>query len=1115
METISSTARTEFFKEVSHPGFCSAASDREPPAKFLLQLKPRCVAINDLAVRSKDKPAVAKQLIALTEELSDILERQVKRDASILDEKLAAYLFFPLSNILRYQQEFPVRLTELTIKCLRILIQHGWKSKIEPDLSQQLLIFLTYVTGGVPGEARKEVIPEETTIESLQALACLVAVTGSSTAGSKSLVEDKNLPALGHTITVVLDTVARAETVDVQLEALQFVSAVTAAIKQPAILATFLPGIVSSLTKLLSPPPAWKTPRRVLVKGVAVLKSVLVSVLGDIRVTKLLKEIADPQDEGDAAANGQIFTGPWLKATASQIKIALSSILKLRTHKSDDVQAALERLCVALLDECHQSLSACTSILVETAMVLSVEDGNQSLLQAGLNTSLVDLTSIYPELIDVVKTTVYNSVTSLPRIMQSSDEDIKQQAIRNLLKGQRLLSTLGVDSSTLNDNMATSLRDSVSTLLSSNATSSVAEMPSTELVLSSGNLAATAQSTEFQPFLMTQSVQKSTRNELLTLISKSGAFAQQATLARGMIEYLRESTGTPQVASYWLAFELVKAGLASSSDLDEFLDFGVTDANESHEEVLQELYTFSVGLLNTTEDSEEVDWRSQSLALEVTAYTASRMKVDFRPELIDVLYPISANLGSAIPQLREHAIIALNSIAASCGYANVADLVIENVDYMLNSVSLRLNTFDISPASTQVLRMMIRLTGPRLIPYLDDVVASIFGALENYHGYHLFVENLFAVLAEVVSQGAQSNQLLLEDNSRQLGDHQKQPRKSVQVEDIVRDLDRRLEKRKSLLNEEEEIETIQHPKKPWKRGIAEDEPLQDGEEEPGQDVEKKKPPPTTTYALLTRITSLTQHYLTSPTPSLRKSLLDLLALVCPALSPDEDSFLPVVNAIWPVLLERLYDQESFVIMAACKALSALCSSAGDFLSSRFETAWSEGLKKWVAKTKGRAMQSTASSSRKTADRIHNVRTLNASSSELVIPIRSADGLETREPMQSVDTINTSRTGITGGGLGEFAQDRQIWEAAQELLVAIVSYVRVDDDIFDDILALFGGDGLARNHDARKALEAVNGDAVWLTLYERGQVELMSQVENMDGVEFVELFKPDSQSIAVQ
>lgn len=1041
----------------------------------------------------------------MTEDLSAVLESQTRKDASILDEKLAEYVFFPLSNILRNQQQFPIRLTEVTITCLKTLIQYGWKSKISGDLSQQLLIFLTYVIGGVPGQERKNHNPEETTLEALKALAALIAASASSIAGAKSLAEDKNLPALGHTITVVLDIVTKGETVDIQFEALQVLDAVSLGLKDPVALATFLPGVVSSLSRLLTPPPAWKLSRKVLVKAVSVLRSMLIGVLSDIKITKLLKKTAGSDEVQYETSQGQVFTASWLKASADQVKLALASILKLRSHKAEDVQAALERFCIALLDECHRSLAVCASILVESAMILSTEDENQSLLNAGLNTSLSDLTGIYPELIDIVKTTVYNWVTSLPRVMQSSDEAVKQQSIRNLLKGQRLMSTLRIDSSTLNNTMAASLRESVSALLASNGpVSNVSEIPSTELVLSSDDRVQPGM-THFRPLLMDQTTQRSTRTELLTLISKSGTFSQHATLASDMLDSLRESTGNTQVASYWLAFELAKAGLLSSEDVDEFLDFGIaSDNGGDHEYVLQELYAFSVAVLDSVGDVEQFDWRMQSLALEVTAYAASRMALDFRPELIDVLYPVATHLGSDSSQLREHAIVALNSIATSCGYANVADLIIENVDYMLNSVSLRLNTFDISPASVQVLRMMIRLTGPRLVPFLDDVVASIFSALDNYHGYPLFVENLFTVLAEIAMQGAKSSQLLIEDELKPDLDHRNQQSQMVQVEEISQFLDRRSE-RKRRREEDEDVERISHPKKPWKRSKDEDEQIgenEEDEEHAGQQVEEKKPPKTPTYTLLTKITNLTQHFLTSPTPTLRKSLLDLLTIVCPALSPDEEAFLPVVNAIWPVMLERLYDPEPFVVISACKALTALCSSAGNFLSTRFETAWSDGLGKWIAKAKNTATrQGSRASTRRTPGLQNSIKGIGGPGPEVVIPIRSADGLQAKEPVKPLDA---SAIPQPGAGLGEFTQARQVWEVVQDLLAGIVSSVRIDDDIFEHILALFGGDALTENEEARRALEVVNADAVWLVLYETSRVELLSPPRNVRELRFVEL-----------
>ncbi|KAI1501263.1 HEAT repeat protein [Biscogniauxia marginata] len=1060
-----------------------------------MKLKPRCVSINDLAVRAPDKKASAKDLVKVTEDLSLLLDRQVAQDPSVLDEKIADYVFFPLSNILRNQHQYPIRLTELTIKCLRILTQYGWKSKIPMDLAQQLLILLAFIIGGVPGQERKEPIPEETELEAFKALTTLVKASGSSSAGAAALVETNAIPTLGHAITVVLDGITDGKTPDIQLESLETLDALYTAVRDQTALATFLPGMVSSLGKLLTPPSALKTQRRVLIRGIIALQDVLTRVLGDIKIMGIMKRPTGDKTENDA--EGKVLTSSWLKATAAKVKLALASVLKLRSHGSEDVQSALEKLCITLLDECHQSLADCASILTETAMILSNTEEDRPVHQ----TSLTDLARIYPELGDTIKTTIYNWVTSLPRIVQSSDERIKQQAIRNLLKGQKFITTLQLDSSILDDSLAASLRDSTTALILSTKpggilsdnTRNAIELNDTRLTTSHGTGV-------FQPILIAQETERSTRSALLDFLSKIGPVSQQVKLASDMLHYVRESSGPTQVASYWLAFELIKSTWTQSSELDEFLDLSsVANTSDDTESVFQELYSFSVAVLDSQAEVEEIDWRMQALALEVITFAASRMQESFRPELIDVLYPIATFLGSDVLQLREHAIVSLNSISASCVYSNVTELIIDNVDYMVNSVSLRLNTFDISPASTQVLRMMIRLTGPKLIPYLDDVVASIFAALDNYHGYTLFVESLFNVLTEVVQQGTKSDNLLLEDVESSRRDHKKRTPSLSSMTEIYDLLNSRLERQRKLQQKAfvyKEME--QHPQRPWKStettGLPREE--ENDDDEPSTEVEKPPPPKTPTFQLLSRITNLTQHYLTSPTPTLRKSLLDLLTIVCPALSPDEDAFLPLVNSVWPVLVERLYDPETFVVISACKALSALCQSAGDFLNTRIKTEWWDNLSKWCRKAKSDAARSRGNPkiSSSSGGRAHG----KTEERGILIPTRSYDSLEGKDAGRAVEIASHADT-----GLGKFAQAAQVWEAVQELLVTIVSYVQVDDDIFDEISLLLA-DTLASNPDVRAALEMVDADAVWLLMYQRGMAPAPAARPVMPGVAFVEI-----------
>lgn len=1126
--------------------------------------------MSKLALRSpKDNGVDAKEIQQLLESLLEVWDSQARkesvfstriRQAGVLDEKLADYVFFPLSHILRGQETYPMVVIETTIKLLKSLIQHGWKDKISAELSQQLLIFLTFVVGGVPGQERKRQVPEETILEAYRALTALIKAAGSSNLGSTGLLEEKMVPTLGHSVSVILDAVTEGPTPEIQLAALDCVQSLYAAIKDLAALASFLPGTVSKLTHLLAPPASLKTPIRVLVKGLQVFKAVLTTVLGDLKTRNILRELDKNENETEDVTvtdpkSSQALTPAWLKATASQIKIALSSVLKLRTHDSEKVQRAVETLCVALLDECHASLSDCKTILVETAMVVYQDDedrirdataialsghspgiahrmssvnldGAENLVAPyGLETSLKDLVGIYDELKDTLSSVMYSWVMGLPRVMQSSDERVKQQAIRNFRKGNKLLAEFGVNSSTLEESMADALKDSIVALIrSSKQTSAVTEEVDENPITALATTSSEVSKLNYRPVILAQDAQRSTRQEIRSLIESIGSSEKQARLASELLGYLRDSDGIDQIGTIWLSFELVQAACQSQQaqdELDTFIDFSSAETG-THDAVFHELYDFSTSIIASHSDiDDETDWRLEAIALEVAAFAASRMQLNFRPELIDVLFPITTFMGSHNPQLRSHAITTLNSIAASCGYSNVSELIIDNVDYMVNTMSLRLNTFDISPASTRVLTMMIRLSGPKLIPFLDDVVQSIFAALENYHGYPVFVESLFSVLSEVVEQGAKSDLLLLERSvSTKKIDHKKKPPSSEGIPGMLAYLEARQKRQAETQALDAEADQIQgHPTVPWGPGknkpkpksfletLDEISPDPEGEdsrpqESSPQDLDKPKPPPTPTYSLLTRITTLTQHHLTSPSPSLRRSLLDLLSRAGPALAADEDSFLPVVNDVWPTVLARLRDSEPFVVIAACDAIVALCASAGDFLSSRVKTEWWDWMGRWCARVKEEANRKNVSSrqigGRGGAGRAFiNYKSTDGKgrSDDILIPGRShgevAAGPEKESPMADMKLVQSTKSTsgtVSASGLGRYAESAKIWRAVVRLLTGIVSYVRIEDEIFDQILELVV-DILPREEELKTALEVINADAVWLAMYQRGMVSM--------------------------
>jgi hypothetical protein len=176
---------------------------------------------------------------------------------------------------------------------------------------------------------------------------------------------------------------------------------------------------------------------------------------------------------------------------------------------------------------------------------------------------------------------------------------------------------------------------------------------------------------------------------------------------------------------------------------------------------------------------------------------------------------------------------------------------------------------------------------------------------------------------------------------------------------------------------------------------------------------------------------MSQYYLTSQSPPLRRKLLKLIANASKCLCTNEDEFLPVVNDIWPVVIKRLYDEEAIVALAAAEAVVEICKAGGDFLSTRLVTEWPD-LKKLAWQTRHNALSE------------RNVR----------------------------------------GGRGMYSHFQQLWQAIIHLLVNIVECVRIDEEIFDEVLDILE-DLFITREDVRKSLSLVNADAVWLKLHTRG------------------------------
>ncbi|CAZ80736.1 unnamed protein product [Tuber melanosporum] len=1027
----------------------------ETQRQVFKELKPYCIEVSETILKPTPDP---RGLSTSLTQLLRTLTSTSGHHGEVFNRALGDYVFYPLSHIFRQHQTVNDGALEKALGCVRILLNTCWRLNMPAEQAKQMLIMITFVIAGTPGAPVTANRSEETKIEGMK---CLLALFECVRRAEKGVLGDvESLPALGHSVTAVLEAAISTASPQLQLISLEVLEALLfSCIMDSDTLASFYPGVVSGLAKVIGLGPTTKRPYGVLVRCVKVLNRVICKVLGDADTSNLPTE---EENEGKGKGKSEDLkvhrTTSWLTATATQTKSALDNILRLRGHPHSHVRKAVFELCRDLLENCAKSLAEALTAVIETMIVLA-GDEDDSLRSISGNTLRVAAMS--ENVKEAIQSCAHGWAISLPRVMAGSEEIMKTRLINRISTGFKILTELGMDSEILQETLATNIRDSLFTAHAGatgkrEAIQTVEEpLPFDALVSQNKAIGTLASSAQYPDVVLGHRSQRDTVDSVKKLLGLLGCSSENALpLAQ---RHIRESSriNAPtkdRSTSLWVAVQLLRGSLANSDEMDIFLDLDFSPSGPLQQHVTEELFAVSLSVLNDAIDlgvDEEADPMSptlQCLALEAISLTAQAQKESFREDLVDALYPIVHLLGSLSRAVQSHAIVTLNSVSRSCGYPSAKELILENVDYMVNAVALKLNTFDLSPQAPVVLGMMLRLAGPSLIPYLDDMVVSIFAALDAFHGYEALCEALLGVLAQVVEESGKGGGLLAittntGDSSSPLprGKRRKLLTGEELIQGIKSNLRKEQEKKKEAEQEEADIAAGKFPEKPWGKGKEngknEDPAIMEERDEENEDQHPPPPPETQvvkttkTYDLVQRITRLSQHYLTHPSYPLRLKLLRLISTASPLLSKNEDEFLPLVNDIWPAVLNRLFEDEPHITISAAEAVTTLAQECGEFISSRIVDAW-PGIKRVFVNCLRRWEREKASKT---------------------------------------------------GNMGAYSPGYKVWDALCGMMAAVVEFCRVSDEIVNDICRILGGEGLSRRTDLRNSLEGVNPEAVWLEI----------------------------------
>ncbi|KAL8674783.1 MAG: hypothetical protein Q9168_000764 [Polycauliona sp. 1 TL-2023] len=983
-------------------------------------LKPPCVELSQTALRYKVRKSTAKHLLRCLERLTETLSA-VSRS---LDPKLADYVFFPLSHVFAETKDLPPRLLEHALSSLLLLIRHGWRDHLSSALGKQLLILLAFLAAGSATDPKSSHVDEDVAALAFDCTATLFRSSVLSSLGSEAAISPENIPLLAHALTVILDALSNPSATKVRLAAGASLLALIDGLDDAEVLRNFFPGIVSCLTKLLSAGIRSKTPWRILQTCIQLLDQTLCKTLTGNPSSSSTAVVRSP-----TAGDGP--TKEWTEATASQVKVALSTVMPLRYHDRNDVQEALFTLCLSVLVDCRRALGDCTAMVLEALVALSSHAASE---EEGRRRSqrLQQVFACNLDLLDVLKDSLYGWTVALPRLVTSNDEKKQTRMLEQLSAAFHLLSAHDMDMKSFDGLVSANLRSCVAVAIQHSSTHTITSLPSgsTELTRVFQSATSTKDDRIFDPVVFNSTSQGRIMRGLQMLLQQVESSAMSTALQRNLTESLKSTTGNEQIATLWLMLESMKNRSLQDLGTNQWLNL----PTDHREPTAEEAYSFCLDILDSSAHDEGIDWRLQALSLEAVALQAKSQGQDFRPELIDALYPILERMGSSNRALQQHAVICLSIVSDGCGYSSASELVIHNADYLVNAVAVKLNTFDISPQASQVMLMMVRLCGSAIIPYLDDLIESIFAILACYHGYPRLVESLFEVLNAIVEEGAKASPRAIEPVTRTTPSPRR-AYKPVTIKDVVARL--------HLRKDQSERRSLSPEPDPESSSVP-------GPENANQLSTPENPsPPSSAHTLIHSITQQTTHHLSTPSPPLRRLLLTLIASSLPSLSPrsttqaDNDiTFLPLIATLWPHITRQIFPASTPsssskqttpaadlpTLFTALQTLRTLSQHGGSFLLSRF--------------------------------------------SDLLPQLQTLYNQIEQSMLHEEKTLGRSRASRS--------MKFKTWDQMVGLVVDMVVYVGITREMEDAVFEVLGGEALLREREGvRGALEGVNPDALWL------------------------------------
>uniref|UniRef100_A0A8D0NZ55 TELO2 interacting protein 1 n=1 Tax=Sus scrofa TaxID=9823 RepID=A0A8D0NZ55_PIG len=319
------------------------------------------------------------------------------------------------------------------------------------------------------------------------------------------------------------------------------------------------------------------------------------------------------------------------------------------------------------------------------------------------------------------------------------------------------------------------------------------------------------------------------------------------------------------------------------------------------------------------------------IQLEGIGHFAHALGKDFRLLLMSALYPVLEKAGDQTLLISQAATSAMMDICHACDYDSLQHLINQNSDYLVNGISLNLRHLSLHPHTPKVLEVMLQNSDASLLPLVADVVQDVLATLDQFYDKRAtsFVSVLHALLAALAQWFPDAGDLR-EQSLGEEGSHLSQrPARlenglNVTTAEGIEQFVLNYLKEKDVAegnvsdfdNEEEE----------------QSDPPEVDENDLGPHVE---PPLPVQIQIATDVMERCIHLMSDKNLKIRLKVLDVLDLCVVVLQSHKNQLLPLAHRAWPSLVHRLTNDDPLAVLRAFKVLQTLGGKCGDFLRSRF------------------------------------------------------------------------------------------------------------------------------------------------------------------------------------